>query len=701
MRRDAVDQGAGGCPRAAAGRGRLAWVLAVSPWLGAGVFGVTGCDSGSAPREPVIPQVAGEAPPPAVAGAALAGATPGAQVAAPAAEGDIASQIQAFHKALAAEEAVAPGAQQAPAPATDDPFATAVASRVTALEGRLVFFSQGELTPAGERFLATYRQVDTQGFDPARLDVAGLEAAVKAWTDAREAVRRGTQEAGGPAEQAVRALVAETRGKDADAIEDAVAAKGLDGAAVEAALATMRERFTAEADLRREAARAMVAADRALLSKLHRYACEMRFARWAHPFRADRTMEAGVKRAGDALVRWLDGFFKPEGLDLDGLLAAAAPAHPDYARTVEALARYRQLAKRFPAHLELGKDAEKLRRGRNGPAASKLAERLKQEGYFDGEVGPTFGADLEAAVIAYQQTHQIKDSGEVDKVMRQSLNKPYAERADQLALSLQRLRESDLHQGEARFGEAPMRIRVNIPAFEATFFQGREEARRHRVIVGNNNGDSDARTGKRGKMNQTRLFSAEMSAVVLNPTWNVPRRIKEQELDLLLMEQPDYYAKHNFEVKVMPDGSEVVVQQPGSGNALGVVKFLFPNEYSIYMHDTPTKNLFSRPVRAFSHGCMRTENPVELARWLLIEVTGRLTTEKFDEVLESKKESAFGLDPKIPISTDYVNTGFDPEGRLVFYSDVYGFDRDYAEGKTPYAADPEHPNTLVFAKETP
>jgi murein L,D-transpeptidase YcbB/YkuD len=666
--------------------GPLAWVS-----VALGAWGGLGCGGDADAPAAVIPQVEGATPLPAVA-------SPGEQapVSAPPAEGSLPAQIAAFHRALAALDAADPGAA---APTADDPFGGLVKARLASLDGRLVFFADGVLTAAGERFLAIYRQVDTHGFDPEKLDVARLEAVMKAWADAREAARQGSADAAGS--QPVRALVLATRGKDEAAIAEAVTASGLDDEVVERGLAAMRQTFEAEAEGRRGAARAMVAADRALLACLHRYAFEMRFGRWAHPFRADRSMEGALKRVGAELVAWLDPFFRPEGLDLDGLVASAAPAHPDYARTVEALARYRELAARHPNHLELGKEVEKLRRGRSGPAVARLAERLKQEGYYAGEVGSNFGADLEAAVIAYQQTHQIKDSGEVDKTMRQSLNKPFGERAAQLALSLQRLRESDLHQGAARFGETPMRIRVNIPAFEATIFQGRDEVRRHRVIVGNNNPDSDARTGKRGKMNQTRLFSAEMSTVVLNPTWNVPRRIKEQELDLLLMEQPDYYAKNNFEVKVMADGSEVVVQQPGAGNALGVVKFLFPNDYAIYMHDTPTRNLFSRPVRAFSHGCMRTENPVELARWLLIEVTGRLTPEKFDEVLASRKESAFALDPKIPISTDYVNTGFDAEGRLVFYSDVYGFDRDYGEGKTPYAADPEHPNTLVFTRAEP
>ena len=139
-----------------------------------------------------------------------------------------------------------------------------------------------------------------------------------------------------------------------------------------------------------------------------------------------------------------------------------------------------------------------------------------------------------------------------------------------------------------------------------------------------------------------------------------------------------------------------MVQQPGPGNALGVVKFLFPNQFAIYMHDTPKKKLFERSVRAFSHGCMRTENPLDLARWLLVEIDKEMSNEEFDEVLEKREERHFALNPKLPISTDYVTTTIDEEGRIVFLADVYGFDRDYLEGKTPYKADKDLPMTVVF-----
>ncbi len=435
-----------------------------------------------------------------------------------------------------------------------------------------------------------------------------------------------------------------------------------------------------------------------LSGKLHRWVYDMRLAKKVHPFLADRTEADAMKRVGpelDKIMAAVTPTIADKGV-IAGLIQSVVPTFPDYEPTREALSRYRELAAKYPTHLELPKEVEKLAAGKSGDNVRKLEERLIQEGYLTGEPTGKWGPELTDAVTEYQETHQMKPTGKMDKFVRGSMNKPFAERAASIALSLQRYRESDLHQGLYRFGEVPVRARVNIPSMEARFYLGTEVARRHRVVVGNNDNDADAEKGKKGKLNQTRLFTAEMATIVLNPVWNVPKRIKEQELDLLLMDEPDYYEKHNFKVEISPDGTERVVQQPGPGNALGLVKFLFPNQFAIYMHDTQAKKLFDRPVRAYSHGCMRTENPVELARWILVEVDKEMTTEQFDEVLAKREERHFAVNPKIPISTDYVTTTIDEEGRIVFLSDVYGFDRDYLEGKTPYKNDKELPMTIIF-----
>ena len=226
-------------------------------------------------------------------------------------------------------------------------------------------------------------------------------------------------------------------------------------------------------------------------------------------------------------------------------------------------------------------------------------------------------------------------------------------------------------------------MRINIPQFEATFYKEGKAVRTHRIVVGSNAISVDEQTGYKGYFNRTRLFSRQMVTVVLNPTWRVPPRIKEQELDPKLMEDPDFYETNNYDVVIHDDGSEHVIQLAGANNALGEVKFLFPNEWSIYMHDTPKKRLFKRQIRAFSHGCMRLHEALDLARWVLVENEG-WTNERFDKVLKKRKTYGVPLKNKIALTIDYSPVAIHENGRAMFFSDIYKFDRDQAAGKTPY-----------------
>ena len=580
--------------------------------------------------------------------------------------------------------------------AKEGPFADRLAKIYQARGGQPIMSRDGVLVDDADALVSAIEGVETHGLDPAPYELERLATLLQDFSKRR-------LEADGQAGP----------GQDAElwkfVLEQRPAAGG---AADEATLtASARERGLGDGDLQRLselrkrlndllAGRKVMNAtlaelDAFLLGKLHRWVFDMRLSKRAHPFLADRSEADGVKRVGPDLDKMMAVDLGQKGA-IAGLVSSVVPRFPDYEPTREALARYREYAAKYPQHLELPREVEKLGPGKSGELVSKLEERLIQEQYLTGPATGKWSAELEEAISEYQETHQMKPTGKVDKLTRTSMNKPFSERATAIALSLQRYRESDLHQSAFRFGETPLRVRVNIPAMEARFFVGTELARRHRVVVGNNDTETDAETGKKGKLNQTRLFTAEMQTVVLNPVWNVPKRIKEQELDLLLMDEPDYYEKHNFKVELNPDGTERVVQQPGPGNALGEVKFLFPNQFSIYMHDTPKKKLFERPVRAFSHGCMRTENPLDLARWLLVEVDKEMTSEEFDEVLGKREERHFALNPRLPISTDYVTTTIDEAGRINFLADVYGFDRDYFEGKTPYKNDKDLPMTIIY-----
>lgn len=555
------------------------------------------------------------------------------------------------------------------------------------------FFSEGaQLSESADKLLEALYAVEDHGLDPAPYELDALRDTVKAFSDRALAYQEALTI---PVEvksawdwvNAQRKRMPLTQ----SGLEEAAASAGLaddDVGQLDAVAEHLDGIFAARVALNT----ALRDLDIALVTRYLRYIYDMRFARRAHPFFADESDGAGIERTAEDVYAT---FAQTDFGAIGGALAALVPKIGEYALLKAGLAQYRRYAEEHPEHIELPARIQRLR-PRDKPKKDDLVEelqrRLAQEDYWTGPIDGLYGPELEEAVRFYQETHQINETGRVDRITRISLNRSFAERAEALALGLRRHRESELHQGEFRFGETRLRGRINIPAFQATFFRDGDVARQHKVIVGNNNLETDA-AGKRGYFNQTRMFTSEMRTIVLNPTWNVPPRIK-QDLDMKLLDQPDFYERHNYAVKILPSGNEQVTQLPGPNNALGLVKFLFPNQFAIYMHDTPNKRLFNRTIRAFSYGCMRTEDPLDLAKWLLVD-EGEWTEERFDEVLRSRQEYGVALKEKIPITVDYNTVGVHPSGKIMFYADIYRFDRDYFAGKTPYRADRSHYMTVM------
>ncbi|MGM0574492.1 MAG: L,D-transpeptidase family protein [Myxococcota bacterium] len=572
--------------------------------------------------------------------------------------------------------------------------------RTKAYESRgysLIFSDGQDLEPAADAMLAALDDLEAHALDPKPYEREVVEPLRDRVEDARVMYLDELAQEEGSKEAVLWELVQELRGSlamDLRTIEVALAETELtdeDVPLVDRAEAQLGDIFEAKARLN-DALRDL---DLALLKRWYRYAYDMRFARRAHPFHADRTDAAGVERAADDLYALFEA---TDFDDLEAELARLEPQHPDYRELMKGLAFYRTLAEEVE-HVELPASAWRLDKGAKGEKVELLQRRLAQEEYYDGEVDGVYGDELAEAVRFYQETHQFNETGRMDRPTLRSLNRDFQLRSEQIELALQRHRESPMHQGPNRFGEHPVQARINIPAFEAVFFRDGEAVRKHGVVVGNNGVEVDERTGLKGYVNRTRLFTAEMETVVLNPKWRVPSRIKEQELDMELLEEPDFYEKNGYEVKIRDDGREEVIQLPGPGNALGLVKFLFPNPYSIYMHDTPHKKLFEREIRAYSHGCMRTRDAMKLAEWILVDVQG-LTPERFQEILDSRETYGIGLETKIPVSTDYLTVGVhDESGRMMFFADIYRFDRDYRRGKTPYAEPPEpHLEQVVLVR---
>ena len=354
----------------------------------------------------------------------------------------------------------------------------------------------------------------------------------------------------------------------------------------------------------------------------------------------------------------------------NALLASLPPRHEQYGKLLEARKRYAAvIAKGGWAKVTAFTGS----RGAHGPQVASLKVRLSEEGYEVGPLDDRFDEPLSKAVSDYMTGHQLDPKKGLYKELFSSLNVTAEQRLKQLDLTLQRWRES-------RIGDDTDYIFVNIPDFHAEVWRGGKRAMRFRIVVGNTTRECDPETKSWKYANATPLQSARMTYITLNPFWNVPQRILNEELLPELLEADDYFEKKGIE-KVMIKGEEVIRQKPGEDNALGLVKFMFPNPFSTYMHDTNKKAFFSYPVRAFSHGCMRVQDPMKLLEHMLTE-DGQYDAAKIAKIFddnkrsEEKKETTLTLKTPVPVHVEYYVVRVNDEGHAEFLSDIYKYDRD-------------------------
>jgi len=208
--------------------------------------------------------------------------------------------------------------------------------------------------------------------------------------------------------------------------------------------------------------------------------------------------------------------------------------------------------------------------------------------------------------------------------------------------------------------DAPEYISVNIPSYYLHYVRDGKTALESNVIVGKD-------------INKTVIFSGRMSYLVFSPYWNVPDAIVEEEIKPELEKDPSYLEKQNMEY--YEDGK--IRQRPGPENSLGLIKFMFPNQNNIYLHDTPSKSLFKKEDRAFSHGCIRVQKPRELAVKIL-EGDKNWTPAKIDEAMHAGTEQQYQLKRKIPVYISYFTAVADTDGNVKFFDDIYKRDNKLA-----------------------
>lgn len=350
---------------------------------------------------------------------------------------------------------------------------------------------------------------------------------------------------------------------------------------------------------------------------------------------------------------------------IHGWLRDLPPTHEQYTRLTGAWQRYASLAQNSATRWDvLPREVENLKT--SGPAVLALKNRLRAEGYWQDEQSEAFGPRLQAAIVEYQRTHQLTEAGWITPETFRSMNVGVERRRDQIRVALQRWRES-------RIGHDSTFVHVNIPDFHAEVFQDGARAMRFRVVTGATRTRWDATQNENVLVSATPEMSSTIEHVVFNPYWNVPQGLRFSELEPKAKEDPEYFAKQGFEY-INDGGRTFLRQNPGPQNALGQVKFMFPNQHDVYLHDTPDKHVFAYPVRAYSHGCVRVDEPMNLARHL-VQTASPWKVSDIDVWMNRPSETWIRLTKPIPIHIEYVVVRVDDDGHVHFLADVYQRDQ--------------------------
>lgn len=366
-------------------------------------------------------------------------------------------------------------------------------------------------------------------------------------------------------------------------------------------------------------------------------------------------------------------------------LMGLRPEQGSYARLRQALARYRELSSKgeWP-RVTAGPS---LKKNLTSDRVVELRKRLAASGDLEtneAKTGNLFDEKLERAVIYFQKRHGLEADGIVGLITLNALNVPLKQRIRQMELNMERLRWilGNLEQRS---------IVVNIADFKLHVVENGRSVLSMKVVVGK-------------PYQSTPIFTANMTYLVINPSWNVPDSIARTEILEKIKHDPHYLAKQNIKVlrgqgpyaeELDPetiDWNEITadsliykfLQEPGPLNPLGRIKFMFPNQFNVYLHDTPSKRLFSENVRTFSHGCTRIEKPIELGAYLLQNAPG-WTRGKLLAAIKKGSEQNILIPHPLNVHFLYLTAWVDERGILQFRSDIYGRDKrlDEALRKKP------------------
>jgi murein L,D-transpeptidase YcbB/YkuD len=407
--------------------------------------------------------------------------------------------------------------------------------------------------------------------------------------------------------------------------------------------------------------------------------CAMRYISDLHigkvnPKRLDFGFDVEAKRYD------LPEFLKEHAVDatdVAGVLAQVEPPYPGYRRTIQALATYLELAKDYDGK-PLPAIAKTVVPGDSYAGVQQLVQLLRLLGDLPADAGlPADGTVYQGvlvdAVKNFQRRHGRDSDGLISAQTLADLNVPLTRRVQQMQLTLERWRWLPVVNGTTP-------IVVNIPEFRVRAYdENFKVALAMNVVVGKAYGHG------------TPVFEDQMRYVIFRPYWEVPYSITRAELLPHLVRDPDYLAKKGFEVvnsrqevitsgivtndelAQLHAGTLFIRQTPGPKNSLGLVKFIFPNDFNVYLHDTPAHELFSKSRRDFSHGCIRLERPADLAVWVLRDNPG-WSRDRVRAVMNGETTQQVNLAHPIPVLIVYGTAVVPEDGLVYFYDDIYGHD---------------------------
>lgn len=359
------------------------------------------------------------------------------------------------------------------------------------------------------------------------------------------------------------------------------------------------------------------------------------------------------------------------GKDLRKEIEALHPKNEKYEKLQGALKTYRELveADTFPPLPE--KIA--MKPGDAHPAVLLIRKKLSLTDYRGPakDSDTTYDDRLVEAVKSFQQRHGLEPDGNIDGETIRFLNMTIKQKADLIALNLERMRWHPQVTGKKN------EIVVNVPEYMLRVYRNNEEKLSMRVVLG-------------AEYTPTPVFQDTLKYIVFSPTWIVPKSIVQEEFLPKLKENPGHFDPERF--RFFKDGKEIdpfeepwededldinlysAVENPGDANSLGKVKFIMPNDFSVYLHDTPADQLFSRDERALSHGCIRLERPEEFADYLLRGQKG-WDRKKIEDAMKSDKPLQVDLESIYPVYIVYRTAWVDDDGNVNFRDDIYGHDK--------------------------